>query len=55
MTNYRYYTGTLFVRELERLKEEYIQLDLDDVKRMVEEDILLLEKSVNMLSTNTVY
>ncbi|PFR96690.1 hypothetical protein [Priestia megaterium] len=55
MTNYRYYTGSLFARELERLKEEYIQLDLDDVKRMVEEDILLLEKAVNMLSTNTVY
>ncbi|MDR7242909.1 hypothetical protein [Priestia megaterium] len=55
MTNYRCYTGSLFVRELERLKEEYIQLDLDDVKRMVKEDILLLEKAVNMLSTNTVY
>ncbi|MGE1110194.1 hypothetical protein ACQJ0K_00445 [Priestia megaterium] len=55
MTNHKYYTGSLFTRELERLKEEYIQLDFDDVKRMVEEDILLLEKAVNMLSTNTVY
>ncbi|MBX4160027.1 hypothetical protein [Priestia megaterium] len=54
MTNYRYYTGSLFVRELERLKEEYIKLDLDDMKRMIEEDILLLEKAVNMLSMNTI-
>jgi hypothetical protein len=54
VTNYRYYTGSLFIRELERLKEEYIQLELDDMKRMVEEDILLLEKAVNMLSMNTI-
>ncbi|RCX19519.1 hypothetical protein DEU47_1116 [Bacillus sp. AG236] len=54
MTNYGYYTGSLFLRELERLKEEYIQLDLDDMKVMMKEDILLLEKAMNMLCRNKV-
>ncbi|NGY85555.1 hypothetical protein [Priestia megaterium] len=52
MTNYGYYTGSLFVRELERLKEEYNQLNLDDMKVMMTEDILLLEKAMNMLCRN---
>ncbi|MET3689649.1 hypothetical protein ABIC37_005199 [Priestia megaterium] len=43
------------MRELERLKEEYIQLDLDDMKVMMKEDILLLEKAMNMLYKNKVY
>ncbi|MDE8674601.1 hypothetical protein [Priestia aryabhattai] len=49
MTNYGYYTESLLVRELERLKEEYTQLDLDDLKVMMKEDILLLEKAMNIL------
>jgi len=40
------------VRELERLKEEYNQLNLDDMKVMMTEDILLLEKAMNMLCRN---
>ncbi|MGG0550435.1 hypothetical protein ABE049_27170 [Priestia megaterium] len=55
MGNYGYYNQSLFVRELERLKEEYIQLNLDDVKIMVKEDILLLEKAMDMLCGNKVY
>ncbi|MCM3185946.1 hypothetical protein [Priestia megaterium] len=55
MTNYRYYTGSLFVRELERLKEEYIQLDLDEMKVMMKEDIILLEKAMDILYRNKVY
>ncbi|MHA2960136.1 hypothetical protein [Priestia megaterium] len=55
MANNGYYTGSLFVRELEHLKEEYIQLDLDDMKVMMKEDILLLEKAVDMLCRNKVY
>ncbi|QTL52212.1 MULTISPECIES: hypothetical protein [Priestia] len=55
MINYGYYTGSLFVRELERLKEEYIQLDLDDMKVIIKEDILLLEKAMDMLYRNKVY
>ena len=43
------------MRELERLKEEYIQLDLDDMKVMMKEDILLLEKAMNMLCRNKVH
>jgi hypothetical protein len=43
------------VRELERLKEEYIQLDLDDMKVMMKKDILLLEKAIDMLCRNKVY
>ncbi len=43
------------MRELERLKEEYIQLDLDDMKVMMREDILLLEKAMDMLCKNKVY
>ncbi|WDW10710.1 hypothetical protein [Priestia aryabhattai] len=54
-TNYGYYTGSLFVRELERLKEEYIQLDLDDMKVMMKEDILLLEKAMDILYKNKIY
>ncbi|MFL0475667.1 hypothetical protein ACH0CI_27185 [Priestia sp. 179-F W1.4 NHS] len=42
------------MRELERLKEEYIQFDLDDMKVMMKEDILLLEKAVDMLCRNKV-
>jgi len=53
--NFGYYTESLFVRELERLKEEYIQLDLEDMKIMMKEDILLLEKAMNMLCKNKVY
>ena len=55
MANNGYYTRSLFVRELERLKEEYIQLDLGDMKVMMKEDILLLEKAVDMLYKNKVY
>ncbi|SCC57481.1 MULTISPECIES: hypothetical protein [Priestia] len=55
MKNSGYYTGSLFVRELERLTEEYIQLDLKDMKVMMKEDILLLEKAMNMLYKNKVY
>ena len=55
MKNFGYYTESLFVRELERLKEEYIQLDLEDMKIMMKEDILLLEKAMNMLCKNKVY
>jgi hypothetical protein len=55
VTNYRYYTGSLFVRELERLKEEYIQLDLDEMKVMMKEDIILLEKAMDILYRNKVY
>ncbi len=43
------------MRELERLKEEYIQLDLEDMKVMMREDILLLEKAMDMLYKNKVY
>ncbi|MGN8234870.1 hypothetical protein ACTHAL_003678 [Priestia flexa] len=43
------------MRELERLTEEYIQLDLKDMKVMMKEDILLLEKAMNMLYKNKVY
>ena len=55
MKNSGYYTGSLFVRELERLKEEYIQLDIEDMKVMIKEDILLLEKAMNMLCKNKAY
>ncbi|MBX4163319.1 hypothetical protein ACFX4K_26475 [Priestia sp. YIM B13484] len=55
MKNSGYYTGSLFVRELERLKEEYIQLDIEDMKVMMKEDILLLEKAMNMLCKNKTY
>ncbi|MCM3796835.1 hypothetical protein M3690_26520 [Priestia megaterium] len=55
MINYGYSTGSLFVRELERLKEEYIQLELGEMKVMMKEDILLLEKEMDMLSRNKVY
>ncbi|MGG0418664.1 MULTISPECIES: hypothetical protein [Priestia] len=50
-----YYTGSLFVRELERLKEEYIQLELDDMKVLIEEDILLIEKAMDMLCGNKIH
>ncbi|WP_407545290.1 hypothetical protein [Priestia sp. HNGD-A6] len=50
-----YYTGSLFVRELERLKEEYIQLELDDMRVLIEEDILLIEKAMDMLCRNKIY
>lgn len=50
MTNFGYYTESLFVRELERLKEEYIQLD--DMKVLIKEDILLIEKAMDMLCRN---
>ncbi len=55
MTNHGYYTGFLFIRELQRLKEEYTQLDLDDMKIMIKEDILFLEKAMDMLCKNKVY
>ncbi|MGC9934529.1 hypothetical protein [Priestia aryabhattai] len=55
MTNHGYYTGSLFMRELQCLEEEYTQLDLDDMKEMIKEDILLLEKAMNMLSENKFY
>ncbi|MCM3151310.1 hypothetical protein M3611_04755 [Priestia megaterium] len=55
MTNYGYYTESLFVRELERLKEEYNQLVLDDMKVIMKEDILLLEKAMDMLCRNKIY
>jgi len=43
--NFGYYTESLFVREL----------DLEDMKIMMKEDILLLEKAMNMLCKNKVY
>jgi len=43
------------MRELQRLEEEYTQLDLDDMKEMIKEDILLLEKAMDMLCRNKVY
>ncbi|MFL7939069.1 hypothetical protein [Priestia megaterium] len=43
------------MRELERLKEEYIQLELGEMKVMMKEEILLLEKEMDMLSRNKVY
>ncbi|MGC3792380.1 hypothetical protein [Priestia aryabhattai] len=55
MTSSGYYTGSLFVRELERLKEEYIQLELDDMKVLIEEDILLIEKAMDMLYRNKIH
>ncbi|MGN2275196.1 hypothetical protein [Priestia megaterium] len=55
MINYGYYTESPFVRELERLKEEYIQLDMDDMKVMMKEDILLLKKAMDMLCRNKVH
>ncbi|MBQ4869817.1 hypothetical protein IHQ11_25545 [Priestia megaterium] len=55
MKNHGYYTGSLFMRELQRLEEEYTQLDLDDMKEMIKEDILLLEKAMDMLCRNKVY
>ncbi|MGE7303737.1 hypothetical protein ACQKJG_07915 [Priestia megaterium] len=50
MTNFGYYTESLFARELECLKEEYIQLD--DMKVLIKEDILLIEKAMDMLCRN---
>jgi len=43
------------MRELQRLEEEYTQLDLDDMKEMIKEDILLLEKAMDMLYRNKIY
>ncbi|WP_165802530.1 hypothetical protein [Priestia megaterium] len=51
MKNPGCYTGSLFVRELERLKGEHVQLELEDMK----EDIVLLEKVMDMLYKNKVY
>ncbi|MGW9019657.1 hypothetical protein [Priestia megaterium] len=45
----------LLIRELDRLKEEYIYLHLDDLKMNVEEDILLLEKAIDILSRNKIH
>ncbi|WP_394556056.1 hypothetical protein [Priestia aryabhattai] len=54
VTNYGYYTESLFVRELERLKGEYIELNLDDMKVIMKEDILLLEKAMDILCRDKV-
>lgn len=42
------------MRELQRLEEEYTQLDLGDMKEMIEEDILLIEKAMDILCRNKV-
>ncbi|WJD83862.1 hypothetical protein [Priestia megaterium] len=55
MKNHGYYNGSLFMRELQRLEEEYPQLDLDDMKEMIKEDILLLEKAMDMLCRNKIH
>ncbi|MFB8426935.1 hypothetical protein ACFC4S_33810 [Priestia megaterium] len=55
MKNHGYYNESLFMRELQRLEEEYTQLDLDDMKEMIKEDILLLEKAMDMLDRNKIY
>ncbi|MGG0343672.1 hypothetical protein ABEY50_26880 [Priestia megaterium] len=55
MKNHGYYTGSLFMRELQRLEEEYTQPDLNDMKEIIKEDILLLEKAMDMLCKNKVY
>jgi len=53
--NHGYYTESLFMRELQRFEEEYTQLDFDDMKEMIKEDILLLEKAMDMLCRNKIY
>lgn len=55
MIIYRNHTGLLLTRELERLKEEYLSLNLDDLKVTVKEDIILLEKAMDILSKNRIY
>ncbi|MFS8602576.1 MULTISPECIES: hypothetical protein [Priestia] len=52
MIKYSYCIEPLFIRELERLREEYLLLEINDVKTMLKEDIVLLEKAMNMLSIN---
>lgn len=54
MTIYRNHTELLLTRELERLKKEYIYLTLDDLKPSVKEDIILLEKAMDVLSKNKI-
>ncbi|MBY0214491.1 hypothetical protein [Priestia aryabhattai] len=52
MIKYKYCNEPLLIRELERLREEYVHLELNDVKTMLKEDIVLLETAMNILSIN---